>query len=539
MKHKIQTYYDVAIIGAGPCGITAANLLGGYGISTLVVDQAENILPIPRAVGMCEEGSRILAAAGILDSVEGDFRAIDKVAFRNKQHAEVFFADTSEPVNGYNVLRTFHQPDLEKKMREHLERFQHVDLFTSTELESFVNHAHGVSLQLVHQGEKLETRCRYMLACDGASSQIRKTLDIGFKGKSYPQDWLILDCSNNPFYGDGIAFSINPERPAVTIQGPGDRRRWEFLIKDDDDPEQLMSDEGINNLLQPWCDPGVVTVERKAVYTFHARVADRFQDNNVFLLGDAAHITPPFAGQGMMAGLRDAYNISWKLASVLNRQLSPQILGSYQTERIPQCRQVVGFAQFMGTIILPQNYNIAKLRDGVFKVLGWLGLHSADKGVHLKKVENHINGGYYRNILRRRLLHTGTEFPQLKITSRGGEQLMADKCLGDHFYLLGWNANPENQLKEGTRRRWQSIAGKSAVFAESLPAGADFFDPESNYAELFQTGKRVMLIRPDKMIVIYCKPSQLDNQLSRYLDRVTPATKNNTVAAKGSYQQNS
>lgn len=518
MKLEIKPKYDVAIIGAGPCGVTTANLLGGYGISTLIVDRAEDILPIPRAVGMCEEGSRILAAAGILDEVAGDLRAIDKVAFRNKQHAEVFFADTSDPIHGYKVLSTFHQPDLERSMREQLKRFDHVDLRVSTELESFDDHGDGVSLKLVADGERVSTHCRYLLACDGASSQIRKTLGIGFKGKSYPQDWLILDCSNNPFHSDGIAFSINPERPAVTIQGPDDRRRWEFLIKDEDDPEQLMSEEGINQLLRPWCDPSEVNIERTAIYTFHARVADRFQHNNVFLLGDAAHITPPFAGQGMMAGLRDAYNISWKLAGALNQQLPPKILNSYQTERIPQCRQVVGFAQFMGTIILPQNRYIARLRDGFFKVLKVLGLHSADKGIHLKKVANHINGGYFRNLFRGSVFKTGIELPQHQLCSSNGEQQLADELLGAHFYLLGWKNDPADNLATSTLDRWQALSGRSAAIGENLSEGQDFFDPASNYLNFLGKPNRVAVIRPDKMIVIYCKPSQLDRRLNHYLD---------------------
>ncbi len=516
----IKQSYDVIIVGAGPCGATAANMLGQSGISTLVIDKEADIVNIPRAVGMCEGGSRIMDTIDILDDSDLDFRQINSVHFTNKNQKSVFHADLYEPEDGHRLLRTFHQPDLEKSLRKSLKSYQCVDLATSTELLEFNDHGTGVSLKIKRGGEISQVEGRYLLACDGASSPIRSKLDIGFTGATYPQQWMILDVENNPQHSSEVVFGIDPERPSVTLPGPGNKRRWEFVVKKDDNPDELFEPQNLAKLLGSWGNVEDMEVSRKAVYTFHARTASKYQQGNIFLLGDSAHITPPFAGQGMMAGLRDAQNLCWKITAVINKELSPSVLDSYQVERIPQSRQVIKFAQHMGNVILPQNPLVAKIRDGVIKVLGWLGLHSETKGAPLDKIPNHINGAYIKHFLIGKLFKTGFELPQHLLT-KDDKEILADKLIGENFCLLGWDVNPEEHLDAKTLARWKSMAGKKAIFTgNQLAAQSALVNKSEEYKRLFAGGKRVLVVRPDKMMVINCTLRSLNRKLNKYMDKV-------------------
>ena len=522
MKTTIKKSYDVVIVGAGPCGVSAANVLGKQGISTLILDKEAEIVMSPRAVGICEEGSRIIDTIGILDDPEMQFKEIDKVRFIDKNENTQFFADTNTPKSGHCVLRTFHQPDLEKSLRKALLAYKHVDFATSTELLEFNDKGFGIELK-IKQGEKeIEVKARYLLACDGASSPVRKKLNIGFSGDTYPQDWMVVDVEKNPVESNDAVFSIDPERPSVTLPGPDNKRRWEFVVKKDDNPDELFKEENLSKLLAPWGDVKDMQVSRKAVYTFHARTAEKYQVGNVFLLGDAAHITPPFAGQGLMAGLRDVYNLCWKITAVLKKELAPSILNSYQEERIPQSQQIIKFAQSIGGVILPQTQGKAKTRDGVIKALGMLGLHSKDKGLPVDKVPNHINGGYLKHLTVSKIFKTGIEFPQHSL-HLGDKEALSDKLMGEQFYLLGWNIDPEDFLTKKTLSRWHSMAGKKAVLteknADDKNIDAPVFENKSQeYKKLFASGKRIVVMRPDKMMVLNCTPKSLNEKLNQYMD---------------------
>ncbi len=515
--------YEVIAVGAGPTGILAANLLGRLGVRTLVFDREQDIVTIPRAVGICEEGSRILDAAGLLDEDLGKFHPINNVLFVNRQLQPQFHSDFDWRKDGYRAIRMFHQPELERDMRRALQRYDSVDLWCGAELGGFTDHGEAVAVSVIRDGQRRELRCRFLLGCDGASSPVRKALGIGFSGSTYPQDWVILDIENNPLPSNNIAFSINPERPSVTLPGPGGRRRWEFVVKKNDDVEHIFDEANIMRLLSPWGDMSGVTVSRRALYTFHARTAEHYRRDNVFLLGDAAHITPPFAGQGMMAGLRDAHNLCWKLAAVLRGRAGEALLDSFEAERIPQSKQIIGFAQFVGSIVLPQGRLTAGIRDAVFRVLGWLGVHSPAEGLTVRKLPNHINGSLLRHALVSRFRGTGVELPQHELDTPCGRRVPSDQLLGERFNILGWNTDPTEWVSAPTLDRWQRSGGgfTTLTSGEHFETRADLLlDRSRHFRNSFAAGRRLLVMRPDKMIVLRCRPGELDGKLNRYLDRI-------------------
>jgi 3-(3-hydroxy-phenyl)propionate hydroxylase len=129
------------------------------------------------------------------------------------------------------------------------------------------------------------------------------------------------------------------------------RYRWEFRLLADETADDFGTLDALRCLIAPWVNDipnDELELMRITEYTFRAQIADRWRDRNVFLLGDAAHLTPPFIGQGMGAGLRDAVNLAWKLAGVLTGDLSTDVLDTYEPERKPHARTMIGLALGMG-----------------------------------------------------------------------------------------------------------------------------------------------------------------------------------------------
>ncbi|MEH6516364.1 MAG: FAD-dependent monooxygenase [Halioglobus sp.] len=523
MNNSIKPFYDVIISGAGPCGITMANMLGMHNISTLIIDREADILMLPRAVGMCDEGSRILDSAGVFEAENIDMKEISKIFFDNKNSESVFHYDTRKKINGYSMQRTFHQPALERSLRHALLRFECIQLATSTELIAFDDGEDGITVRLNRGDEQLSVAARYLVAADGASSPIRKQLGIAFDGATYTQDWLIIDIANNPVISDDVHFSIDPARPGITLPLPGGRRRWEFVVKEGDTEESLYSDEVLERLLSPWGDFREMEIERKAIYSFHARTALRYRQGNVFLAGDAAHITPPFAGQGMMAGLRDAYNLSWKLAAVVNRQVRPEILDSYDAERHPHSRQIINFAKAIGSIVLPQSRIKVWLRNTFIWLATLVGFYSKENGARMSKIPNHINGGLLRHLFISVFKGTGVWFPQHKLTYRGDTR-RSDASMDPTFYVVGWNNNPEGALDETTRARWQRLGGKFLTIGDDESAGTHF-DTDGEFASYFRK-KTIAVLRPDRVVTVRCKETNLIKQLNHYLNEISIAGEN-------------
>ncbi|MEM8500469.1 MAG: FAD-dependent monooxygenase [Pseudomonadota bacterium] len=519
MPIPLESHYDVIISGCGPCGASFANFLGLYEVSTLIIDREAEVLNIPRAVGMCDEGSRILESAGVFEHATIDLLAMSRTNFANVQHKVVFHYDMNKRINEQPMQRMFYQPQLERGIRNAFQRFSCIDFSPSTELRAFNDSHDGVIVELDQEGVTKTVRGRFLIACDGASSPVRKQLGIGFSGTTYEQDWLIIDVGKNPLESDEVCFLMDPQRPGVTMPLPLNKRRWEFVVKSDDNIEDLSSDSTIRDLLSHWGNFDDMQLERKAIYTFHARTAERFSKGNVFLAGDAAHITPPFAGQGMMAGLRDAQNLAWKLAGVIDGRLDQKILNSYSAERVEQCKQVIKMAQFIGNIVLPQNTVKVWLRNVFLKLLTVTGLYSEQKGFTVDKIPNHINGRLFRHFWINKTRGTGAWFPQFPLT-QGKDTKPSDAWIDSSYHIISWGSDAE--LGETTRQRWRDLGGKLFALGSNTQSANNptLLADISGEFEKFFGNKHCVVIRPDKMIVIKCTHAKLESKLNAYLDSV-------------------
>lgn len=451
---------DVLMVGHGPVGAAMANLLGRYGVNVLCIDQATEIFTAPRAIALDNEALRILQMAGVQ---EDDFA---KIAIAQVQmHSPLFgrFArmNTANQIDGHPMLVTFFQPELEAVLRKKLAAYTQVRVSLGTRLDSFEEKEGRVIAQLRDDtGGPRMVSAKYLIATDGANSTVRKTLGLEFKGETFGQDWLVVDAKNVPNPIDHIEFLCDPKRPGPRMVAPGGRQRWEFMLQPGETREEMEKPDTVKRLLAPWANADTIEIERTAVYRFHARVADRFSVGRCFLAGDAAHITPPFAGQGLVAGLRDAANLAWKLAWVLKNNANPDILQSYNQERQPHAREIIGLALFMGRLVMPANRLKAFLIHGLMSVIRLVPAGRALFEDLKIKPQNTFHTGLFERVRQSKKLLAGSTFPQgLVRRATDGQVVLSDELLGQSFTLVTYGKDPSSALTPELKLEWANLGG--------------------------------------------------------------------------------
>jgi 3-(3-hydroxy-phenyl)propionate hydroxylase len=384
---------DVIVVGAGPVGATLSLLLAREGASVFLADKAAEIYPLPRAAHIDHEIVRVFQAIGAADAVMAASKSTTYYDFLTAS-GEVLMrfgsADQKSP-SGWPVSNMIHQPSVEAVLRDLIEATPTVQLKTEWTLTSYKIDDTGVVACFDTPTGERTVRGRFLVGCDGARSSVRDLAGIELEDLDFDEPWLVIDTvvQDPSRLPDRNLQICDPKRPTTCVQMGSGRHRWEFMMKPGETPEDVLEDAFIADLLKPWKVEGAVTLERKAVYRFHALIARRWRERPVFLAGDAAHQTPPFAGQGLCAGVRDAANLAWKLGAVVRGEAADGLLDTYQSERSPHVRAAIDLALMMGRTVCITDPKAAAERDKAMLTRrasssegsgGGLGLPSFAKG---------------------------------------------------------------------------------------------------------------------------------------------------------------
>jgi 3-(3-hydroxy-phenyl)propionate hydroxylase len=347
---------DVVVVGGGPTGLTVANILGQAGVRTVLVERNTHTVREPRAVSIDDESLRTMQGIGLIDAVIRD-AALDYGSHYYTPAGTLFVK--VEPITreyGFPRRNAFTQPKLEATLREALSRFGSVAALFGHVCETIAEDANGVSLMLASaDGTRLDLRAQYLVGCDGARSAVRQHIGGTLVGSTYEQRWLIVDLASTKERLRQTRVVCNPARPLLTLPGPGGIRRYEFMLNDSETDEAAIAHEFVRSLLAANGPDANEPIVRRQVYAFHARIADRWGTKRIFLAGDAAHLSPPFAGQGMNSGLRDAQNLGWKLAEVTRGRAGSGLLETYEQERKPHAWALIQLAINMGRVMMPSS----------------------------------------------------------------------------------------------------------------------------------------------------------------------------------------
>ncbi|GGF72654.1 3-(3-hydroxyphenyl)propionate hydroxylase [Azorhizobium oxalatiphilum] len=357
-RSKSADQFDIAIIGLGPVGATLANLLGLQGISTLVLERETEAYHLPRAVHFDDEVMRVFQTIGLAQDILPCTRVNPGMRFVDADGALLMDWPRPQDVGpqGWHASYRFHQPDLERILRAGLSRFPNVQTRTRCDAFAFTDTGEDVVIgyEELDTGTLRQARARYVVGCDGARSLVRRFIGASMDDLGFHERWLVVDAvlrRPKPELGDHTIQYCDPARPATYVRGPGDRRRWEITVLPEEDGRAMVNPQKVWGLLARWLSPDEAELERAAVYTFHSAVARAWRAGRLLLAGDAAHQTPPFMGQGMCAGIRDAANLAWKLAAVVQDRTCDALLDTYQSERAPDVRAYIETAVRLGGLI--------------------------------------------------------------------------------------------------------------------------------------------------------------------------------------------
>lgn len=430
---------DVLIIGLGPVGASAANIAGTLGVRSIAVDYAESVFALPRAIHFDAEIMRIFQSIGLADDVQDIVRV-----GRGSVHLGV----DGEPIRdfrvpgevgdlGWSPHYMFYQPQLDQLLRDRARNRSTVALELGWRCDGVEQDPEGVLAEFTDaSGGQQQIRAKYLLACDGASSTVRRQLAIEHFDYGFEEPWAVVDLrvKDEALGPDYMVTRCDPTRPIVYVPGPGRHRRWEYMVLPGEDPQQLVEGDAIRSIIgasSAWLDIDQAELIRSAIYTFHGLVAERWSDGRIFLAGDAAHQTPPFYAQGMCHGIRDVNGLMWKVALVLRGLADQRLLDTYQPEREPHVRAIIEAAVNNGRYICVLDREEARRRDVEFRALM---RDRRDVGSFRGVIPGLVGGLLDDSQPSSKAV--GTQIPQPRVSMASGESCPLDELLGLGFAAI-------------------------------------------------------------------------------------------------------
>lgn len=533
IQPAVQHSAQVVIAGAGPVGLMMANYLGQMGVSVLVVEKLDKLIDYPRAIGIDDESLRAMQGIGLVENVLPHTTPWHAMRFLTPKGR--CFADIQPMTDefGWPRRNAFIQPQVDAVMYEGLQRFPHVRCLFSREVEAFSQSAQAVTLNLKGpEGERETVQADWLVACDGGGSLIRRSLNIPFEGKTAPNQWIVIDIANDPLATPHVYLCCDPVRPYVSAALPHGVRRFEFMVMPGETEAQLSEPQNMRNLLSKVLpDPDNVELIRQRVYTHNARIAERFRVDRILLAGDAAHIMPVWQGQGYNSGMRDAFNLAWKLALVVNGKAGSGLLDSYQQERRDHAKAMIDLSVTAGNVLAPPKRWHGTLRDGITWLLNYVPpVKRYFLEMRFKPMPQYRDGA----LLTEGASQTspvGKMFIQPKVTLEDGTVTLLDEVLGARFAIIAWGCNPQWGLNREQIAQWNAVGVR---FIQVVPE-VQIHRQQDNFAGVLRVGDTqnrlkswfaeydtaIAVVRPDRFVATVAIPQTLGGKLDRLASKMS------------------
>ena len=522
---------DVAVIGAGPIGLMLANLLSTAGVDVVLIERNVGLLGQPRAIAYDAETLRLFAQVGLFDAIAPGLIQDPEVLYFNARGRRLMHMKPPKTVFGHSPLGTFYQPHFEQVLLDGLSRFSCVRASFAHTVTALTQDRDGVDVRIETPHGPRVLRAKFVVGCDGGGSTTREAIGARLIGSTYAERWLVIDALIENHNVDTITFFCDPRRPTVRLPAVGSRVRFEFMQLPGESADELAGDDRVRQLVAPYVDISRVQIERRVVYTFHARVADAWRKGRVLLAGDAAHLMPPFAGQGMNGGMKDCANLAWKLAAVIAGKADADLLDTYEGERARSVRGMVNLSRRLGAVIMPTNRVVAGLRDTMFALLnvsnGFRAFVRRGGVLPPPQISKSVLTGVGRDAV------IGQMLPQPDVAA-GCDARPLDSWLGCHQWLvLGVGSDPAAVLSNRDRGILNElgarfIAVNAAADRPTLPLQCrdqSFLD----WAKGHRLGG--VLVRPDRFIAERLTPHTELRSLDAFVNAARAPAIASAVAA--------
>ena len=536
IQPAVQHTAQVAIVGAGPVGLAIANYLGQMGVSVLLIEKLESLIDYPRAIGIDDESLRAMQAVGLVDKVLPHTTPWHAMRFMTPKGR--CFADIQPMTDefGWSRRNAFIQPQVDGVLYAGLSRFPNVRCLFSREVEAFSQNGDNVTLNLKGSAGEHETvRADWLVACDGGASLIRRTLNIPFEGKTASNQWIVIDIANDPLATPHVYLCCDPVRPYVSAALPHGIRRFEFMVMPGETEAQLSEPHKMRQLLSKVLpDPDHVELIRQRVYTHNARIAERFRVDRVLLAGDAAHIMPVWQGQGYNSGMRDAFNLAWKLALVVNGKAGEALLDSYQQERRDHAKAMIDLSVTAGNVLAPAKRWHGTVRDGISWLLNYLPpVKRYFLEMRFKPMPQYRDGALLAEG-EGKTSPAGKMFIQPKVTLENGLVTLLDEVIGARFAIIAWGCNPQWGLNAGQIAQWRAVGVRFIQVVpevqihcdqDNVPGVIRVGDTQNRLKSWFaQHDTAIAVVRPDRFVATVAIPQTLSKKLDALASKMQLAS---------------